>query len=98
MSNLVIAGAENSPEFQNLFHGHGHCSHVKIQEELVGLAREVVRSDANVGAVLLECSDMPPYAKGIQAAIGLPVFDYITLINWVHGGVVKDSFGGGLHE
>ena len=47
-----------------------------------------------IGALLLECSDMPPYAKQIQDATGLPVWDFVTLIDWIHSGVVSRSYDG----
>jgi hypothetical protein len=37
---------------------------------------------------------MPPYAKAVQDATGLPVWDFITLIDWIHDGVVKRRFEG----
>ena len=37
---------------------------------------------ANVGAIVLECTNMAPYADDIRRATGLPVFSILTLINW----------------
>ena len=36
-----------------------------------------------IQALLMECSLLPPYGAAIQAAVNLPVFDYITMINFV---------------
>jgi len=54
-----------------------------IRDEVVGLAKELLKKDGDIGAILLECSDMPPYAAAIQAETQLPVFDFITLIRWL---------------
>jgi len=35
-----------------------------------------------MGAILLECSLLPPYAKGVADKTGLPVFDYMTMIDF----------------
>lgn len=35
-----------------------------------------------LGAIVLECTNMAPYAHDIRAATGLPVFSILTLINW----------------
>lgn len=93
-SSAVIAGAQDLPEFQNLFHGHGNFNNDKIQQELVDLACSLLDDNEDIGAILLECSDMPPYACGVQNATKLPVFDYVTLVNWVYGGVVRHTFSG----
>jgi hypothetical protein len=53
-----------------------------------------VKQHPEVGAILLECSDMPPYAWAVQNAVQLPVFDFISLINWVETAVVRRPFGG----
>jgi len=42
----------------------------------------------------LECSDLPPFSKAVQEAFDLPVFDYISLINWVYHAVVQHSYSG----
>jgi Asp/Glu/hydantoin racemase len=39
-----------------------------------------------ISAVVLECTNMPPYAERIRAASGLPVYDLTTLIGWAMGG------------
>ena len=93
-TNLVVYGAQDSPEFRNILECTGRFNSRKLQVELVDVAQRMVRENPEVGAILLECSDMPPYAWAIQNATGLPVFDYITLINWVYGAVVRRPFGG----
>ena len=47
-------------------------------------------------ALLLECSLLPPYGAAIQAAVNLPVFDYITMINFVFSAVVKQEYRGSM--
>jgi Asp/Glu/hydantoin racemase len=40
-----------------------------------------------IGAIVLECTNMPPYRADIQTATGLPVFDITTLVRMVHEAV-----------
>jgi len=35
--------------------------------------------------LVLECTNMPPYARDIQRATALPVFDIVSLVTMVHG-------------
>ena len=58
------------------------------------MGRRFVTDNPEIGAVLLECSDMPPYAWAIQNAVRRPVFDFISLINWVFRGVVRQPLAG----
>jgi len=94
ISRVVVTGAQDGPEFRNLIENTGHFNSRKLELEVVGLARELVRKNPDVGAILLECSDMPPYAWAIQNEVRLPVFDFISLINWVYYGVVRRPFAG----
>lgn len=94
LSEVVIAGAQDLSEFRNIIDCTGHFDSYKLEQQLVGLAKEFVTKNPDIGAILLECSDMPPYAWAIQNAIKLPVFDFITLINWVQNAVVRRPFAG----
>ena len=51
------------------------------EREVVAAALRLVRRDARVGAIVLECTNMPPYAAAVRAATGLPVHDIATLLN-----------------
>jgi hypothetical protein len=81
-ADLVIHGLETCPEFAAaVLEEKGSLDADKILEEVVTAARAV--SAQNTGAILLECSVLPPYARAVHNATGLPVFDYITMINYV---------------
>lgn len=56
-----------------------------IRAEHVAAAKLLCRRHPNVGAIVLECTNMPPYADAIQEAVGLPVHDITTLAGWVVG-------------
>lgn len=95
LSRLVIEGAsEQCTEFNQIVNCTGHFVSGKIEKELVGIAKKIVSNHPEVGAILLECSDMPPYAWAIQNEVRLPVFDFITMINWIYDAVVRKPFAG----
>ncbi len=52
----------------------------------------MVNSHPDVGAIVLECTNMPPYAKDIQQVTGRPVFDVVTMINYAYTTVEKQNF------
>ncbi len=94
ISDIVIVGAQDLPEFQNVVYSTGHFNGYKLQQELAGLAKQFVSDNPDIGAILLECSAFPPFAWAIQNAVKLPVFDFSTLINWVYNAVVRRPFSG----
>jgi Asp/Glu/hydantoin racemase len=46
----------------------------------VAAARRLVARCPEVAAIVLECTNMPPYADAVRVATGLPVHDITTLI------------------
>ncbi|MGF7159617.1 hypothetical protein FHS85_001236 [Rhodoligotrophos appendicifer] len=64
------------------------------EAETVDVACRLLAEHPDVGALLLECSLLPPYAAAIQARIGLPVFDFTHLVTMVHDACARQSFRG----
>jgi Asp/Glu/hydantoin racemase len=57
------------------------------EEEAVDAARRLVARHPEVGAIVLECTNLVPHASAIHTATGLPVYDVWTLISWFHAGL-----------
>lgn len=90
---LVVRGLGAEPEFSCILEGRGEFDNGQVEQELLAKAREIM-AEGDIGAILLECSDMPPYAAAIQAETGLPVFDFTTLIKWLHNAVAQKPYHG----
>ncbi|TCZ66568.1 aspartate/glutamate racemase family protein [Roseicella aquatilis] len=63
------------------------------EQDILEAGRALVAAHPEVGAVVLECTNMPPYAAALQAALGLPVFDIYSLVTWFHAGLRPRHFG-----
>jgi hypothetical protein len=91
----VIRGLEDKEHFSSVCLDEiGEIDVGRMEEEMVQTAQEVLEDEPSVGAFLLECSDMPPYSAAVQRATGLPVFDWIGFINYVHHAVVRKPYRG----
>lgn len=62
------------------------------QQEMVDAARRLVADSPEVGAIILECTNMVPYAAQIGAAVGRPVYSIYTYLMWLYAGVVPRGF------
>ena len=92
---LVIRGMEDRRHFSEaVLRETGVLDSTEVEWEAVSVGREMVAEEPKVGALLLECSCLSPYGRAIQKAVGLPVFDYVTMINYVHSALVKKGFEG----
>lgn len=90
--NLVIQGLENTCYFREAAIDEvGTLDSDRIREEVLDAALGLTRK-ANIGALLLECSLLPVYSRAVQQATGLPVFDFLTMIDFVRSALVKKSF------
>lgn len=96
---MVIEGMDNSlsNEFVEVVSDRKAEADTDLMEkEVVDMARKLVSDHPEVGAIVLECSDMPPYSAAIQQAVSLPVFDFIGMINMVFHSVVQRRYEGFL--
>ena len=55
--------------------------------DTVDAAQRLVAAHPTIGAIVLECTNMGPYAGAVRQATGLPVFDATTAIRWFHAGL-----------
>ncbi len=92
---LAIGGLEDAKEFRKaVFDESGFLDVETVQSEVVSAARTLVTENPGLKALLLECSLLPPYAASVSAEAGLPVFDYVSMIDFVHSAVVKKKYTG----
>ena len=66
-----------------------------MRADVIVATRQLINAHDDVGALVLECANMPPYRAAVAAAVGLPVFDAAQLFTWFHAGLVSDGHGGG---
>ena len=92
---LVIYGMEDQEEFRtSVLEEKGTMDSDLVRKEVVGVADRMVTEHPEVAAILLECSDLPPYAHAVHGATGRPVFDFITMIKHVHSALVPTKYEG----
>ena len=92
---VAIGGMEGHTEFrESVLEERGTLDSDLVRNEVVQVARKMVRDYPDIGAILLECSDLPPYASAVQDETRLPVFDFITMIHYVHSAFVRKPYDG----
>ena len=92
---LAIAGMEHHRAFtQAIFEPDGTLDDGAVRAGVVEVATQLQAAHPDLGSILLECSDLPPYAHAIQDTTGLPVFDFITMIKFVHASLACKPYSG----
>ncbi|MCP4187610.1 MAG: aspartate/glutamate racemase family protein [Gammaproteobacteria bacterium] len=93
---VVIKGMEGYREFNEvIIEAQRNQMDVSlIESEVLSAASELYKNNPSIRAIVLECTDMPPYAHQIQKTLGLPVFDLITLATMVHSTILRQPYSG----
>jgi Asp/Glu/hydantoin racemase len=95
---LAIAGLDQQPEALELLRGDdlSTAARSRLAGLLAEMAVDLVTHNPAVGAIVLECTNLPPFAAAIQDAVGLPVFDVVTLTTLAHEAVTRHPYVGHL--
>ncbi|OZI45223.1 aspartate/glutamate racemase family protein [Bordetella genomosp. 4] len=93
-ADIPVAGTENGKEFfRVLIKAEKEDMDIDLaQQDILEAGRDLVRRHPEVGAIVLECTNMPPYAAALQAELGLPVYDIYSMITWFHAGLRPRAF------
>jgi aspartate/glutamate racemase len=84
----VVAGLQTEKEFTRVMLDDLLEMDVEAaRAEHLAVVARMTAAHPEIGAIVLECTNMPPYRRDIQAATGLPVFDITTLVRMVHAGI-----------
>jgi Asp/Glu/hydantoin racemase len=78
-----IDGLRKGDHFQQVYGDHGAEPDLpKMERELIAAAERMLERHPDVGAFVLECTNMPPHAAALRRATGLPVHDIVGFIEW----------------
>lgn len=83
-----IAGVDPEGEFARTFLGNRATLDISAAErEVLAAGDRLVERHPDVGAIVLECANMPPYAAALRARLGLPVHDIVSFGCWFYAGL-----------
>ncbi|MCM0019297.1 MAG: aspartate/glutamate racemase family protein, partial [Tagaea sp.] len=90
-----IAGTENGTEFFRVLieAAKPDMDVAAAERDVVGAGVDLVSRHPEIGALVLECTNMPPYAAALADAVRLPVYDIHSMISWFHLGLRPRAFG-----
>ncbi len=55
-----------------------------LKEEFIEIAINAVQENPDAAAFVFECTDMPPFSNAVKKRIGLPVFDFVTMTEYIY--------------
>ena len=92
--DVPVVGTEGGREFfRVLIQAQAVDMDVDLAEQdILDAGRALVAAHPEVGAIVLECTNMPPYAAALREAVGLPVYDIYSMITWFQAGLRPRRF------
>lgn len=81
--DVVVQGVEPDGAFaQVYFENRDHFDPADMERDVAEAARRLSARTTDLRAVVLECTNMAPFAWRVQEALGVPVFDIQMLANF----------------
>jgi Asp/Glu/hydantoin racemase len=84
-----VAGTESGREFfRVLIKAEKEDLDIALAErDILDAGLQLVADHPDVGAIVLECTNMAPYAAALASAVNRPVYDIYSMICWFHAGL-----------
>ena len=101
-SNYVVGGVMDDnacPQFHNLWTAGvrpeiPQALYEKAEKDFLEQAVEFFKTYSNMGAMVLECTGFPPFARTLQREIDIPIFSWGTLFDFAYSIVAhRDYYG-----
>jgi Asp/Glu/hydantoin racemase len=88
-----IVGTDDGREFTHAILDDQPTLDVDLARgDLIDAGNQLVREYPEVGAIVLECTNMTPYAADLRQALGLPIYSIYTFVTWFQAGLMPRIF------
>jgi hypothetical protein len=96
LQRIKLFGAESASEFCATHMGGTRIEMdvELLRQQIVDIAVRFAKDNPDLGMILLECTTFPSFAAEIQQRTGLPIVDYIGMINFVFNSVAGRRYTG----
>jgi len=89
-----VVGTDNGGEFTRvMINDEERLDVAAAERDILAAGDTLVTSHRDVAAVLLECTNMVPYARALSERLRLPVFSIYTFVSWFQSGLLPRDFG-----
>jgi hypothetical protein len=89
-----VVGTDGGSEFSRvMINDEERLDVAAAERDILAAGDRLVASHDGIGAVLLECTNMVPYARALSQRLRLPVFSIYTFVTWFQSGLIPREFG-----
>lgn len=83
LPRMAIGGIQGTQSWKNWIAAHTTTDWIVLERDVMGAARELWAEHPDITHWLLECTGFPRFRPLIKAEFGRPVFDWVSLCNWL---------------
>jgi hypothetical protein len=89
-----VVGTDDGSEFSRvMINDEERLDVAAAERDILAAGDELIARHDGIGAVLLECTNMVPYARALSQRLRLPVFSIYTFVTWFQSGLIPPEFG-----
>lgn len=89
-----VVGTERGREFSRVILNDEPFLDVAAAEaDICEAGARLLDANPDIGAIVLECTNMAPYSRALHDICGLPVFDIYSFVSWFQMGLQPREFG-----
>jgi len=89
-----VVGTDGGSEFTRvMLNDEERLDAAAAERDILAAGDALIAQQPDTGAVLLECTNMVPYARALSERLRLPVFSIYSFVTWFQAGLVPRDFG-----
>ena len=89
-----VVGTEGGSEFSRvMINDEERLDVAAAERDVLAAGEALVATHDSIGAVLLECTNMVPYARALSERLRVPVFSIYSFVCWFQSGLAPRDFG-----
>lgn len=86
-ADTPVAGLPPNGRFHGYIRRSDTPEHAPLAAEIEDVVSRFLEHHPEVAALVLECANLPTFSAALARRFRLPVFDIVTLINWLRGAI-----------
>jgi len=89
-----VMGTDAGREFSRVILGDElELDVAAAEQDILDAGDALKQRHPDLGAIVLECTNMAPYARALSEHLALPVFDIVSFVTWFQAGLRPRDFG-----
>lgn len=90
---IIVSDCRELPAFRPILDNEDSLDADALGDQLAESAARMIERHDDIGCIILQCSELPPYAARIQKIAEVPIVDVVTLVEWAHASALRRPYG-----